>query len=177
MLKLRLGLPKGSLQDATISMFQKAGYEFQVNSRSYAPTPDDEELDPLLLRPQEIPRYVEAGILDAGLTGKDWIVDNGADVVEVAKLTYSKRTRKPVRVVLAAANGSGIDGVKDLQGKRISTEYVRMTERWLKENGVKAEVEFSWGACEERGIPAPPDFSFELCCEMLYTKEVVAVGD
>ncbi|MDO8586352.1 MAG: ATP phosphoribosyltransferase [Armatimonadota bacterium] len=149
-MKLRLGLPKGSLQDATLAMFQKAGYEFQVNSRSYAPTADDEELDPLLLRPQEIPRYVEAGILDAGLTGKDWIVDNGSDIVEVAKLVYSKRTRRPVRIVLAAANGSDINCVRDLEGKRISTEYVRMTERWLAENGVKADVEFSWGACEAK---------------------------
>jgi len=94
-------------------MFQKAGYEFQVDSRSYAPTADDEELDPILLRPQEIPRYVEAGVLDAGLTGKDWIVDNDSDVVEVAKLEYSKRTKRPVRVVLAALNGSKIKGVKD----------------------------------------------------------------
>lgn len=149
-MKLRLGLPKGSLQEATFAMFQKAGYEFQVSSRSYTPTADDDELDPMLLRPQEIPRYVEAGVLDAGLTGRDWIVDNGSDVVEVAKLVYSKRTRRPVRVVLAATNGGGIDSVKDLEGKRISTEYVRMTERWLKDNGVKAEVEFSWGACEAK---------------------------
>ena len=149
-MKLRLGLPKGSLQDATLAMFQKAGYEFQIDSRSYAPTADDDELDPLLLRPQEIPRYVETGVLDAGLTGRDWVVDNGSDVVEVAKLVYSKRTRKPVRVVLAAANGGGVSSVKDLEGKRISTEYVRMTERWLAENGVKANVEFSWGACEAK---------------------------
>jgi ATP phosphoribosyltransferase len=149
-LKLRLGLPKGSLQEATFGMFKRAGYEFQVNSRSYAPTADDDELDPMLLRPQEIPRYVEMGILDAGLTGKDWIVDNGSDVVEVAKLVYSKVTRKPVRVVLAATNGGPINSVKDLEGKRISTEYVRMTERWLKDNGVKADVEFSWGACEAK---------------------------
>ncbi|MDO8682932.1 MAG: ATP phosphoribosyltransferase [Armatimonadota bacterium] len=150
MLKLRLGLPKGSLQDATFSMFKKAGYEFQVDSRSYAPAVDDDELEPLLLRPQEIPRYIEAGILDAGLTGKDWIVDNGSDVIEVAKLVYAKRTRKPIRVVLAAQNGSDINCVKDLQGKRISTEYVRMTERWLGDNGVEADVEFSWGACEAK---------------------------
>ena len=149
-MKLRLGLPKGSLQDATFAMFQKAGYEFRVDNRSYAPVTDDEELAPLLLRPQEIPRYIEAGILDAGLTGKDWIVDNGCDLVEVAKLNYSKRTRSPVRVVLAGANGSDINSVKDLEGKRISTEYVRLTERWLKDNGVKAAVEFSWGACEAK---------------------------
>lgn len=149
-MKLRLGLPKGSLQDATFAMFKRAGYEFQVSSRSYAPSADDDELDPILLRPQEIPRYIEAGILDAGLTGKDWIVDNGSEVVEVATLVYSKRTRKSIRVVLAAANGSDINGVKDLEGKRISTEYIRMTERWLKENGVTANVEFSWGACEAK---------------------------
>jgi ATP phosphoribosyltransferase len=149
-LKLRLGLPKGSLQDATFAMFKRAGYEFQVSSRSYSPSADDDELDPILLRPQEIPRYIEAGILDAGLTGKDWIVDNGSEVVEVATLVYSKRTRKSIRVVLAAANGSDINSVKDLEGKRISTEYIRMTERWLKENGVTAQVEFSWGACEAK---------------------------
>lgn len=147
-MKLKIGLPKGSLQDATFAIFKKAGYEFQVDNRSYMPSVDDEELEALLIRPQEIPRYVQDGIIDVGLTGKDWIEDNGADVVEVADFRYSKRTLRPVRVVLAAQEGSGIRGVNDLKGKRIATEYVRLTERWLKQNGVKARVEFSWGACE-----------------------------
>ena len=147
-MKLKIGLPKGSLQEATFGIFRKAGFEFQVDSRSYMPSVDDEELDALLIRPQEIPRYVEDGIIDAGLTGKDWIEDNGADVVEVSEFRYSKRTLRPVRVVLAVQESSGIRGVKDLEGKRIATEYVRLTERWLKDNGVSARVEFSWGACE-----------------------------
>jgi len=112
------------------------------------PSVDDDELDALLIRPQEIARYVEDGIIDIGMTGKDWIEDNGADVIEVAEFRYSKRTLRPVRVVLAAQEESAIRGVKDLQGKRIATEYVRLTERWLNQNGVQARVEFSWGACE-----------------------------
>lgn len=147
--KLRIGIPKGSLQEATFAFFKKAGYEFRMSSgRSYHPTVDDPELEPLLIRPQEIPRYVEQGILDAGLTGKDWIEDNGADVEEVAEFVYSKATLNPIRVVLAAKNDSGINSVRDLEGKRIATEYVRLTERYLKQHGVCAHVEFSWGACE-----------------------------
>ncbi len=147
--KLKLGIPKGSLQEATFALFKKAGYEFRMSSgRSYHPSVDDPELEPLLLRPQEIPRYIEQGILDAGLTGKDWIEDNGSDVLEVAELGYSKATLNPIRIVLAALNGSAIHSVRDLQGKRIATEYVRLTERYLKQHDVKAEVEFSWGACE-----------------------------
>jgi len=129
-------------------MFRKAGFHFLVDSRSYLPTVDDEELEALLIRPQEIPRYVQDGILDGGLTGYDWIVDNGVDVVEVANLTYSKQTHRPVKVVLAVQKGSSIRGVRDLEGRRIATEYVRLTERWLEQNGVRATVEFSWGACE-----------------------------
>jgi ATP phosphoribosyltransferase len=147
--RLKLGIPKGSLQEATFGLFKKAGFEFRMNSgRSYHPQVDDPELEPLLLRPQEIPRYVEQGILDAGLTGKDWIEDNGSDVVEVAELAYSKATLNPIRVVLAAQNGSSIASARDLQGKRIATEYVRLTERYLKQHDVQAHVEFSWGACE-----------------------------
>jgi len=118
------------------------------SGRSYHPVVDDDELDPLLIRPQEIPRYVEQGILDIGLTGKDWIEDNGSDVVEVDDFVYSKATLSPIRVVLAAPNDSEIKSVADLKGKRIATEYVRLTERYLKEHSVEAEVEFSWGACE-----------------------------
>jgi len=148
-MKLRFGLPKGSLQEATFAFFRKAGFEFRMSSgRSYHPAVDDPEIEPLLIRPQEIPRYVEAGILDAGLTGLDWIVDNGSDVHEVAELAYSKATLNPIRVVLAVANEGPIQKVEDLEGKRIATEYVRLTERYLADRGVHADVEFSWGACE-----------------------------
>lgn len=148
-MKLKIGIPKGSLQEATFALFRKAGFEFRMSSgRSYHPTVDDTELDPLLIRPQEIPRYVEAGIIDIGLTGKDWIEDNGSDVYEVDDFTYSKATLNAIRIVLAAPNDSDIQGVADLAGKRIATEYVRLTERYLEKHGVKAEVEFSWGACE-----------------------------
>jgi ATP phosphoribosyltransferase len=129
-------------------MFKKAGWDFRVGSRSYTPSCDDDELDALLVRPQEIPRYVEDGILDAGLTGRDWVVDNDADVVEVADLSYNKTTTRPLRVVVAVEESSDIKTVKDLAGKRISTEYVNLTKRWLAEHGVTAQVEFSWGACE-----------------------------
>ena len=147
--KLKLGIPKGSLQEATFTLFKKAGFEFRMSSgRSYHPTVDDPEVEPLLIRPQEIPRYVEEGILDIGLTGKDWIEDNGSDVIEVGEFMYSKATLNPIRVVLAAANDSAIQGAADLAGKRIATEYVRLTERYLESHNVKASVEFSWGACE-----------------------------
>jgi ATP phosphoribosyltransferase len=147
--RLKLGIPKGSLQEATFALFKRAGFEFRMSSgRSYHPQVNDPEMEPLLLRPQEIPRYIEQGILDAGLTGKDWIEDNGSDVVEVAELAYSKATLNPIRIVLAAPNGSAITCARDLAGKRIATEYVRLTERYLKQHDVKAHVEFSWGACE-----------------------------
>jgi len=147
-LKLKIGLPKGSLQDATFAMLKRAGWEFQLNSRSYMPSCDDDELDALLVRPQEIPRYVGDGILDAGLTGKDWIVDSGADVLEVADLSYNKATLRPLRVVVAVKEDSEIRKAEDLQDKRISTEYVNLAKRWLKSKGISAHVEFSWGACE-----------------------------
>ena len=147
-LKLKIGFPKGSLQEATFFILKKAGWEFQVNSRSYMPSSDDEEIDALLVRPQEIPRYVEDGVLDAGLTGKDWIESSEADVVEAAEFRYSKSTFRPIRVVVAVKDDSDFKTIKDLQGKRISTEYVDLTKRWLETNGVSANVEFSWGACE-----------------------------
>ena len=147
-MKLKIGFPKGSLQEATFSILKKAGWEFQVNSRSYMPSSDDDEIDALLVRPQEIPRYVEDGILDAGLTGKDWIESSGADVIEAADFLYSKSTFRPIRVVVAVKNDSEFKSVKDLEGKRISTEYVDLAKRWLETNGVSANVEFSWGACE-----------------------------
>lgn len=148
-MNLKIGIPKGSLQEATFALFKKAGFEFRMSSgRSYHPTVNDPEISPLLIRPQEIPRYVEEGILDIGLTGKDWIENNCADVEEVADFAYSKATLNPIRVVLAAPNGSAIQGPRDLAGKRIATEYVRLTERYLADHGVDAQVEFSWGACE-----------------------------
>lgn len=145
---LRIGLPKGSLQDATFALFEKAGWRFRVDSRSYQPVVDDEGIEPTLLRPQEIPSYVEEGVIDAGLTGLDWITDCGADVHEVCELRYSKLTNNPIRVVLAVAKESGIRSAADLGGKRVATEYVRLTSRYLADKGVEADVEFSWGACE-----------------------------
>lgn len=153
---LRLGLPKGSLQDATFSLFAKAGWTIRVDSRSYQPVVDDSELSITLIRPQEIARYLEDGIIDAGLTGKDWIEDCGADVYEICELAYSKATRNPIRVVLAAGQNDGVRTVQDLEGKRIATEYVRLTERYLAANKVSAKVEFSWGACEVK-VPALAD--------------------
>ena len=146
--QIKLGLPKGSLQESTFALMKKAGWNFKVGSRSYVPTVDDPAIAARLIRPQEIARYVELGLLDAGLTGYDWIYENGADVVEVAELCYSKATSNPVRWVVAVPNDSPIQGVKDLQGKRIATEAVGLTKRYLAENGVEAEIEFSWGATE-----------------------------
>lgn len=146
--QIKLGLPKGSLQDSTFALMKKAGWNFKVGSRSYVPSVDDPAIAARLIRPQEIARYVELGLLDAGLTGYDWIYENGADVVEVAELCYSKATSNPVRWVLAVPNDSSIQSVKDLQGKRIATEAVGLTKRYLADHGVTAEIEFSWGATE-----------------------------
>ncbi|MDP8248229.1 MAG: ATP phosphoribosyltransferase [Candidatus Tritonobacter lacicola] len=151
-MKLKLGLPKGSLQEATIELFGKAGYNISVSSRSYMPYIDDEEIAPLLIRAQEISRYVEDGVLDAGLTGRDWIVENGSDVIEVEELLYAKQGYRPVRWVVAVPNGSDIKTVEDLNGKRIATEAVNLTRNFLSSRGVEADVEFSWGATE---IKAP----------------------
>ena len=145
---LILGLPKGSLQDATFNMMKKAGFNVTVGSRSYTPSIDDPEMSCRLIRPQEISRYVELGLLDAGITGYDWIYENGSDVVEITEMCYSKATSRPVRWVLAVPNDSAIQTVKDLQGKRIATEAVGLTKRFLAQHGVTAEVEFSWGATE-----------------------------
>ncbi len=145
---MKIGLPKGSLQESTFRLLAKAGYHFSVSSRSYFPSIEDDEIQAILIRAQEIARYVQDGVFDVGLTGKDWILENRADVVEVDSFTYSKTTMRPVRWVLAVPNDSDIQSVKDLQGKRIATEIVNLTEDWLKENGVEAEVEFSWGATE-----------------------------
>ncbi|TEB07035.1 ATP phosphoribosyltransferase [Pelotomaculum schinkii] len=147
-MKLRLGLPKGSLQEATFQLFKQAGFELTVRSRSYFPTINDPELEVVLMRAQEIPRYVNDGVLDAGLSGLDWIMENEADVVEVADLIYAKNTSNPIRLVIAVANDSDIKTVADLKGKRIATELVRVTEKYLKSNGVDAYVEYSYGATE-----------------------------
>jgi ATP phosphoribosyltransferase len=145
---LKLGIPKGSLEEATVNLFAKAGYNIKIKSRSYFPSIDDNEIECMLIRAQEIARYVQNGVLDAGLTGKDWIQENRADVVEIADLVYSKTSSRPVRWVLAVPNESSIQSVKDLQGKRIATEAVNMTVDYLKKHGVTADVEFSWGATE-----------------------------
>ena len=145
---LKLGLPKGSLQEASLQLFRRAGYEISVSSRSYFPSIDDEEIECMLIRAQEMARYVEDGILDAGLTGKDWILENEANVIEVADLVYAKQTFGKVRWVLAVPEKSPFQSVKDLQGKIIATELVGVTRRYLERNGVKAKVEFSWGATE-----------------------------
>ena len=146
--KIVLGIPKGSLEQSTVDMFAKAGYAIAINSRSYYPTVDDPEIDCVLIRAQEMARYVQEGILDCGLTGKDWIVETGADVAEVCELVYGKVGRKPLRWVLAVPENSSIACAKDLEGKRIATEAVGMTKRYLERHGVTANVEFSWGATE-----------------------------
>ena len=144
--QLRLGLPKGSLQNATQELFAKAGFAIQISSRGYFPTIDDPEISCMLIRPQEASRYVEKALLDLAITGFDWIL--GRDVVEVAELEYSKVSRRPVRWVIAVPEDSPIRTVADLQGKRIATEAVELTERFLADQGIAAEVEFSWGATE-----------------------------
>jgi ATP phosphoribosyltransferase len=145
---LRLGLPKGSLQESTLKLFRKAGYHIAISSRSYYPLFDDLEIEAMLIRAQEMARYVEDGILDCGLTGKDWIMEQNAAVHEVAELIYAKEGLRPVRWVIAVPNDSKIKSVRDLNGKRIATELVGFTKRYLKSKGVKADVDFSWGATE-----------------------------
>ena len=145
---LKLGLPKGSLEETTFSMFKRAGYQIDVQSRSYYPKIDDPEIECILIRAQEIARYVEMGLLDCGLTGYDWVLENDANVTQIAELVYGKVGRKPLRWVLAVPNDSPINGAKDLEGKRIATEAMGMTKKYLAKNGVNAKVEFSWGATE-----------------------------
>jgi len=145
---LRFGLPKGSLQEATIEKMAKAGFNISVSSRSYIPYVDDPELEIRMIRAQEISRYVEHGYLDCGITGLDWVQENGSKVHEVGEFQFSKATRQPARWVLAVPENSPIRSVKDLNGKRIATEVVNLTRKYLRKNKVKAEVEFSWGATE-----------------------------
>jgi len=147
---LRIGLPAGSLQEAALALFRKAGYNVTLHSRSYNLSVDDPEMECILVRAQEIPRYVEDGVMDAGLTGYDWVQENGADVVEVADLVFAKETRGPVRWVLAVPLDSPIKKVEHLEGKRIATELVNVTSDFLRRAGVKAHVEFSWGATEAK---------------------------
>jgi ATP phosphoribosyltransferase len=146
--KLKLGLPKGSLSEATLKMFAKAGFNVVVSSRSYVPAIDDPEIEPIMLRAQEMSRYVQEGVLDCGITGNDWILENKSIVVKLADLAYAKQSMNPVRWVLAVPEQSDIKSTKDLEGKRLATELVGVTKDFLKKNHVNADVEFSWGATE-----------------------------
>lgn len=158
---LRLGLPKGSLQQSTFDLLGRAGYQCSVSSRSYYPVLDDPDIEPVLMRAQEIPRYVAAGVLDVGLSGLDWVIETDADVIEVCDLVYSKASRRPARWVVAVAQDSDIKSPKDLRGKRIATEVVNVTRKYLAEKGVEADVEFSWGATEVK-VPEMVDAIVEL---------------
>ena len=149
-MKLKLGIPKGSLQDATVKMFKKAGFTISINSRSYFPSIDDEEVELVLLRAQEMSKYVENGVLDCGITGSDWVLENGSKVKELAGLKYAKQGYRKVKWVLAVPEAAKIRSVKDLKGKRVATELVGATKRYLKRHKVKADVEFSWGATEAK---------------------------
>ncbi len=153
--KLKLGIPKGSLQESTFELFKKAGWSIRPAARSYFPSVDDPELEIMLIRAQEMARYVEDQVLDAGLTGIDWVIESGAKVKKIADLIYAKQGMRKVRWVLAVPENSKIKTVKDLKGKRIATELVNVTKKWLKENKVAAEVEFSWGATEAK----PPELA------------------
>ena len=146
--RLKLGIPAGSLQQSTAELFERAGYNIKFSSRSYYPTIDDDEIECLLIRAQEMARYVEQGVLDAGITGHDWVLENEADVLEICELVFSKVSRRPVRWVLCVPNDSPVQTVQDLAGKRIATEAVGLTTRYLAKHGVEARVEFSWGATE-----------------------------
>lgn len=158
---LKIGLPKGSLQDSTFELLGKAGWNFSVSSRSYYPRSNDSELDAMLLRPQEMSRYVERGVMDMAITGLDWTLENESDVEVLTELKYAKVSRQAVRWVLAVPEDSGITSVKDLEGKVISTEVVNLTKRYLKENGVTARVEFSHGATEVK-VPHLADAIVEI---------------
>ena len=154
-MKLKLGLPKGSLQEATFELMKGAGFRIGMSERSYYPSIDDDEIDAMLIRAQEMPRYVEDGVLDAGFTGRDWVMENGADVVTVRKLVYSKGSMRPVKWVLAVPDGSPFRKAEDLRGKRIATEIVSVTKKYFEAKQVDVKVEFSWGATEAK----PPDLA------------------
>jgi len=154
-MKLRLGIPKGSLENATVDLFRRAGFQITTSSRSYFPSIDDPEIECMLIRAQEMARYVEDGVLDAGLTGRDWVAESGAKVETVADLIYAKQSFGKVRWVLAVPDASEFKSVRDLEGKTIATELVAATKRYLAANGVSAKVEFSWGATEVK----PPELA------------------
>jgi ATP phosphoribosyltransferase len=158
---LRLGIPKGSLQDATVQLFAKAGWRISINSRSYFPGVDDPEIECMLVRAQEMARYVETGALDAGITGRDWVSETGADVAEIGELLYSKQSLAAVRWVLAVPEDGPIQSVKDLEGKVIATEVVNLTKKYLTRHNVNARVEFSWGATEVK-VPQLADAIVEV---------------
>ena len=158
---LRLGLPKGSLQDATVQLFARAGWRITTNSRSYYPAIDDPEITCMLVRAQEMARYVETGALDAGITGRDWVLETGASVVEIAELPYAKQSLAPVRWVLAVPEEAPVHSPKDLEGKVIATEVVNLTRKYLERHGVNAHVEFSWGATEVK-VPQLADAIVEV---------------
>jgi ATP phosphoribosyltransferase len=160
-MKIRLGLPKGSLQESTFKLFKKAGFNVSCSSRSYIPSIDDDEINCLLIRAQEMSRYVEEGVLDCGLTGNDWIEENSSNVVKVAELRYAKQSLNPVRWVVAVPKDSPVKKAKDLKGARIATELVNVTKKYLKRNKVNADVEFSWGATEIK-VPELVDAIVEL---------------
>jgi ATP phosphoribosyltransferase len=161
MSRLKLGIPKGSLQDSTIELFARAGWRISVSSRSYFPTSDDPEIECMLVRAQEMARYVGSGALDAGITGEDWILETNEEVEKVAELVYSKTSLGKVRWVLAVAEDSAVQSVRDLEGKVIATEAVKLTEKYFASHGVKAKVEFSWGATEVK-VPQLADAIVEV---------------
>jgi len=149
-MKLKLGIPKGSLQDTTVKLFKKAGFNVNISSRSYFPSIDDNEIEAVLFRAQEMSRYVESGVIDCGITGRDWVLENNSKVTSLAELIYAKQSLKPVKWVIAVPEASKIRKIKDLKNKRIATELVNVTKAFLKKKGVKADVEFSWGATEAK---------------------------
>jgi ATP phosphoribosyltransferase len=161
MKSLKLGLPKGSLQDATLQLLGRAGWRVTVSSRSYFPAIDDSEISCMLVRAQEMARYVETGALDAGITGRDWVLETGAEVKEVAELLYAKQSLAPVRWVLAVPEGAPAQSARDLEGKVIATEVVNLTRKYLARHGVQARVEFSWGATEVK-VPELADAIVEI---------------
>ena len=161
MKSLKLGLPKGSLQDATLQLLGRAGWRVTVSSRSYFPAIDDSEISCMLVRAQEMARYVETGALDAGITGRDWVLETGAEVKEVAELLYAKQSLAPVRWVLAVPEGAPAQSARDLEGKVIATEVVNLTKKYLARHGVQARVEFSWGATEVK-VPQLADAIVEI---------------
>ena len=160
--QLKLGLPKGSLENATIELFEKAGWLIKPAARNYFPEIDDPELDCSICRPQEMSRYVEGGMLDAGITGKDWTMENESDTVLVCDLVYSKVSRRPTRWIVAVAGNSAIETLEDLEGKKISTELVNVTKRFFDEKGINVDIEFSWGATEAKVVSGLADAIVEV---------------